>query len=129
MPKHTVGSLIGSRAPICVSPDTSLVDACQILAANRIGAVPVIEADRLVGILSERDVISRAVAKGREVRMLTVAAVMTAKPVTISPKSSTAEAFLVMKSGGFRHLPVVEGDRVVGMISNRDIPTARQILG
>lgn len=129
MPKTTVGSLLGGRTPICVAPGTSLVEACQVLASNRVGALPVLEDDRLVGILSERDVISRAVAKGRDVKMLTVAAVMTAKPVTISPKSSTAEAFLVMKSGGFRHLPVVDGDRIVGMISNRDIPTARQIFG
>ena len=129
MAKKTVGSLLQNRPPICVEPTTPLVDACRVLAEHRIGALPVVEGGALIGILSERDVIARAIAKGRDPKILTVAAVMTAKPVTISPAASTAEAFLTMKSGGFRHLPVVDGSRLVGVVSSRDLPTARQIFG
>jgi CBS domain-containing protein len=84
-----------------------------------IGAALVAQGDRLVGILTERDVL-RAVAKGIG-EDTTVADWMTADPDTMTPDESTEQAAVLMIHGGFRHLPLMEGDQVVGMLSIRDL--------
>jgi CBS domain-containing protein len=103
---------------LTVGPTTSLVDAAGRMHDRRVGAVVVTEGDRLVGILSERDVL-RAVATGGVDG--TVGEAMTRAPDTIGPEETAGQAAAVMIHGGFRHLPVVDGDRVIGMISIRDL--------
>jgi CBS domain-containing protein len=108
-----------SRDLLSVRPDVSLTEVAQRMVERDIGAALVTEGDRLVGILTERDVL-RAVAKGIG-EDTTAADWMTADPDTMTPDESTEHAGVLMIHGGFRHLPLVEGDQVVGMLSIRDL--------
>jgi CBS domain-containing protein len=109
---------IMSRDVLCVDANTSLVDAADRMHGRRVGAVVVLEGKRLVGILTERDVL-RAVATGQVAG--TVGDSMTASPDTIEVDESSGQAAALMIHGGFRHLPVVDGDDLVGMVSIRDL--------
>ncbi len=88
--------------------------------AMRVGAVLIAHEGRLIGIFTERDMINRVVACDREPKTTPLAEVMTKDPSTISPKATALEALRVMEDGGYRHLPVVAGRRLVGIISRRD---------
>jgi CBS domain-containing protein len=101
-----------------VESSASLGDAARAMDARRVGAALVFDGDRLVGIFTERDVL-RAVA--REGLGGTVADWMTHHPETIEASDSTGHAAAMMIHGGFRHLPVADGDRIVGIISIRDL--------
>jgi CBS domain-containing protein len=101
-----------------VGPETSLLDAARRMHERRVGAVVVLDGERLVGILTERDVL-RAVATERV--ECAVAESMTHNPDTIEADENAGYAASIMIHGGFRHLPVVEGEAVVGMISIRDL--------
>jgi CBS domain-containing protein len=107
-----------TRVALSVDPTTSLVDAASRMHERRVGAVVVLDGGRLVGILTERDVL-RAVATGGVDGPVRDA--MTHGPETIGPDESAGHAAVLMIHGGFRHLPVVEGDDVIGMISIRDL--------
>jgi len=101
-----------------LEPATSLVDAARRMHERRVGAVVVTDGDRLVGIVTERDVL-RAVATGAIDG--SVGDAMTHGPDTIGPEESAGQAAALMIHGGFRHLPVVDGSDVVGMLSIRDL--------
>ena len=101
-----------------LGPGTSLLDAAKRMHERRVGAVVVTEGDRLVGIVTERDIL-RAVAT--EAIDGSVGDAMTHGPDTIGPDESVGHAAALMIHGGFRHLPVVEGGDVVGMLSIRDL--------
>jgi predicted transcriptional regulator len=101
-----------------VDAGASLGEAARAMDARRVGAALVFDGDRLVGIFTERDVL-RAVA--REGLGGIVADWMTHHPETIEASDSTAHAAAMMIHGGFRHLPVADGDRIVGIISIRDL--------
>jgi CBS domain-containing protein len=103
---------------LTLDPATSLVEAARRMNERRVGAVVVTEGDRLVGIVTERDVL-RAVATG--VVDGPVADAMTRSPETVAPDESAGQAAALMIHGGFRHLPVVDGGDVVGMVSIRDL--------
>ena len=103
---------------LSVEPETRLQDAAARMHERRVGAVVVLEAERLVGILTERDVL-RAVATGSVGG--SVAQAMTRSPETVEVDESAGQAAALMIHGGFRHLPVVQGTTVVGMISIRDL--------
>ena len=108
-----------SRNLLSVAPHLPLTDVAQRMVAREVGAALVAEGDRLVGILTERDVL-RAVAKGIG-EDTTVADWMTPDPETMTPDESTEHAAVLMIHGGFRHLPIMEGQEVVGMLSIRDL--------
>lgn len=114
-----VVSTLMSRDLLAVGPDLGLGDAAKRMVARGVGAVVVLEGERLVGILTERDVL-RAVAAGVP-EGARVADWMTRHPETIEPDDSTEHAAALMIHGGFRHLPVVEGARAVGILSIRDL--------
>ena len=113
----TVGEIMTPDV-LGLEPATSLVDAARRMHERRVGAVVVQEGDRLVGIVSERDIL-RAVATGAIGG--SVADAMTHGPDTIGPDESAGQAAALMIHGGFRHLPVVDGNDVVGMLSIRDL--------
>ena len=108
-----------SRDLLTVSPASSLGEAARRMAARAVGAVLVLEGERFVGILTERDIL-RAVA-AEETGGALVAVWMTRHPETIEPHDSTDHAAALMIHGGFRHLPVVDGAKIVGILSIRDL--------
>jgi CBS domain-containing protein len=112
-----------TRELVTVDGDTTLTEAARLMTERRVGAALVFDGERLAGILTERDVL-RAVADGRlETR---AADAMTARPETVEPSESASHAATLMIHGGFRHLPVVERDAVVGIVSIRDL--VREVL-
>jgi CBS domain-containing protein len=102
-----------------VDGGATLAEAARRMDERRVGAALIFDAERLTGILTERDVL-RAVA-GDAAASGTVADWMTRHPETIEPSASTGLAASLMIHGGFRHLPVADGERIVGMISIRDL--------
>ena len=108
-----------SRDLLTVSPDTPLADVIERMAARNVGAVLVLDGERLAGILTERDVL-RAVAAGLDLTT-PVSARMTKAPETIESTDSVEHAATLMIHGGFRHLPVVDAGVAVGILSIRDL--------
>jgi CBS domain-containing protein len=108
-----------SRSLLTVEPGLPLNEVAERMVSRDVGAVLVTEGDRLVGILTERDVL-RAVAGGITAKT-TVADWMTPDPETIEPDETMRHAAVLMIHGGFRHMPIVEGDDIVGMLSIRDL--------
>lgn len=108
-----------SRDLLSVEPGEKITEVAQRLVERNIGAVLVLDGGRLAGIMTERDII-RAVARGLHGDAV-VAEYMTKHPETIEPDDTTQHAAVLMIHGGFRHLPVVERDDVVGIVSIRDL--------
>src|SRR5438034_7290426 len=108
-----------ARDLVSVAPDELLGSAAARMAERRVGAALIFEGDRLIGILSERDVL-RAVAAGG-VESAQVSEWMTPNPETIELDDSLDHAAVLMIHGGFRHLPVVDNGRAVGILSIRDL--------
>jgi CBS domain-containing protein len=108
-----------SRDLLTVEADAPVVAVAQRMADRNVGAVLVLEAGRLAGIMTERDLM-RAVARGLD-DDAQVGQCMTANPDTIRPDDTIEHAAVLMIHGGYRHLPVVDGDEVVGVLSIRDL--------
>jgi CBS domain-containing protein len=108
-----------SRSLLTVEPGLGLKAVAERMVDKDVGAVLVIEHGRLVGILTERDIL-RAVAGGITDETL-VSDWMTRDPETMEPDATTRQAAVLMIHGGFRHMPIVDGDEVVGMLSIRDL--------
>ncbi len=108
-----------SRDLLTIGPEVALREAARRMVERGVGAVVVLEGERLAGILTERDIL-KAVGRGDE-ETSSVGDWMTRHPDTIEPSDSTDHAAVLMIHGGFRHLPVVEGGAVVGILSIRDL--------
>ena len=105
-------------------PDATVQDAVDEMARRHIGAILVMQGTELVGIFTERDVLNRVMAKRRDPTTLRLAEVMTPNPDTLPPDAPPAEALELMRTRKYRHLPVVSGDRVLGVVSIRDLHAA-----
>ena len=105
---------------ISVDPSATVAEAATIMGGKHVGSALVMDGDSLAGIFTERDIV-RALGQHFDAAGHPVSHWMTSKPTTIGPDESTDAALDRMLRGGFRHLPVLEGDRVVGMLSLRDI--------
>ena len=104
-----------------VTAQTSIGEAIAKMNARRIGSVVVMDGERLVGIFTERDVLTRVVPQQIDPRRTPVGEVMSRQPITISPNRTVQEAMMVMTDTHHRHLPVVQGGKVVGLISIGDL--------
>lgn len=114
-----------SREVAGTTGGATLAGVCALLAERRIGAVPVLEGNALIGIISERDVV-RALARGGAAALdLPVSEIMTREVRTITRQTRVEEAMAIMTEGRFRHLPVVEEGRMVGIVSIGDVVKAR----
>ena len=123
-----IAQLIAGRASsaiITCETDISMRAALQILASERIGAIPVMQAGRVVGIFSERDVIYCLEREGEASLGKPVGDVMTAPPITVDPGTSLDDALALMTRRRIRHLPVVQGDAMCGFVSIGDLVKAR----
>ena len=104
-----------------VAPSVSVFDALKLLADLGVGALLVMDADKLVGVVSERDYTRKVALQGRNSKETTVADIMTREVLTVKPQTGTRACMALMSQKKIRHLPVVEGAQVLGMISIRDI--------
>lgn len=104
-----------------LSSDLSVFDALKQLADHNVGAMMVIDKGGLVGVFSERDYTRKIALAGKSSKDTQVRDIMTAKVFTVSPQTRTRECMALMSNNKIRHLPIVEGDKVLGMISIRDI--------
>src|SRR5574343_1371398 len=109
---------------ISVSPDATVFQALQIMAEQDIGAVLVMDMGDVLGIFSERDYARRIVLQGRTSAGTKVRDIMTSKVVYVGPQQSVAECMALMTDKHFRHLPVMEAGRVIGMLSIGDLVRA-----
>lgn len=104
-----------------VPPTTSVIDTLHLLAEKNIGAVVVLDNEKLVGIFSERDYARKGIIQGRKAKSTPISEVMTPKVFTVDPNTSIQDCMKLLGQKKIRHLPVVEHDRVVGVISIGDI--------
>ena len=126
MPNRPVRAILGRRrlgpALVAAGPDETAQDAARRMAETCRGSLLVVEDGRALGLFTERDLLERVVAAGRDPARTRLREVMTAEPATIEADAPVWQAILRMDEGGPRHLVVVEGERVLGVLSNRDIP-------
>jgi len=104
-----------------VSPDTDLVRVAQLMKELDIGSVPVVSGDRLVGIITDRDIVIRAVAAGVNLQTEQVQSYVTGTPTTVTPDTDVRTASELMAREQIRRLPVVEGGRLIGVVSIGDL--------
>ena len=107
-----------------VSADSSMVEAAQGMAKGKLGSALIVQGSWLAGIITERDML-RAVASGEDLNGVKVKDWMTKDPITASPDTDTDEAAVTMFTNGFRHLPVTDGSEILGVVSLRDVLSAR----
>lgn len=105
---------------VAVGPHATVAEAATVMGTGHVGAALVMDGDRLVGIFTERDIL-RALASDFDAAGHLVSHWMTENPTTLPPGAETSDALGLMLDGGFRHVPVVDGDLVVGIVSMRDV--------
>lgn len=113
-------NVVAGREVISILATQSVFDAAKLMAAKNVGAVLVMNGPRLDGILTERDIITKIVALGRNPETVLVSEIMTANPVVMAADKPFVRALVAMSEGKFRHIPVVEGFKVIGVVSIRD---------
>lgn len=115
--------LLKKREPVnwSLTPQQSVFDALKMLADHNVGALMVLDNGRLAGVFSERDYSRKIALAGKSSKDTLVKDIMTANVITVSPQVRTRDCLALMSKKGIRHLPVVEGDKVLGMISIRDL--------
>jgi CBS domain-containing protein len=117
----TVYDLVKNRRVYSVDADKTVLEAARFMMEHSIGALPVLRNGELVGIFSERDVMNRVVAVGRTPGTTKIAEVMTTNPRGVDVNESVEECLFLMKEFGFRHLPIVSGKELKGLVSLRDL--------
>ena len=117
----SIQAILGKRETVTIDSLASVLDAARVMAANRIGAVPVLEGDRLVGIFTERDVLARVVAAGVEPATTKVGDVMSTELVAAQIDESYDVCLERMQQAHVRHLIVLSNDCMVGILSLRDL--------
>jgi len=116
-----VADVVKDRLTHSGHPEMSVLEASRVMTERNIGALPVLREGRLVGIFSERDVMTRVVAAGRSPGSTKLSEVMTPYPRTVSPEETVENCLFMMKEFGFRHLPICNGEEFVGLVSVRDL--------
>jgi CBS domain-containing protein len=117
---RSVRSVVASQTLLTAPKSTTVLDAAHMMKKDGKGALLVVEGSKLIGIFTERDALFRIIAAGRDPGTTTLAEVMTPQPQTIHPDEPFLNAMRIMHRGGFRHLPVAEHGRPLGMVSARD---------
>jgi len=111
-----------SQRPRAVSPDTSVLEVAEVMDQEDVGSVPVLEGDRLAGIVTDRDITVRAVAKGKDPRGMPVREITTRDVVTVGPDDDLADTLKLMASYQVRRIPVVDSEEhLVGVVSQADV--------
>lgn len=117
---RSIRSIVAGQTPISATKNTTVVEAARRMKEENIGALLVLDSSRLIGIFTERDALFRVLAAGLDPNTTRLADVMTAQPQTIGPDEPFLHALRIMYESKFRHLPVVEFGRPLGVVSVRD---------
>jgi CBS domain-containing protein len=117
----TLHNLVKDRKVYSIDGSRTVLEAARYMMEHNVGAVPVLRNGELSGILSERDIMNRVVAVGRTPGTTAVSEVMTANPRAVSPEESIEDCLFIMREFGFRHLPIVDGKNLQGLVSLRDV--------
>lgn len=121
MPNRTLRKMVEHQKMLIAAPPKTFVrEAARLMKQTRVGALLVVEHGHLVGIFTERDALIRVLAEGLDPETTALAEVMTLNPITVHPDQPFVSALHLMYENGFRHIPVVENDRPLGMVSARD---------
>ena len=115
-----VRDVMEPQQALSLSPETTVSKAAEKMAKKKIGAVMVVDQECLIGIFTERDALYRVIARGLDARTTPLAEVMTAEPRTVGPGTSYGYALVMMQENGFRHTPVVENGKPIGIVSSRN---------
>ena len=118
---HRLRSILQRQRIVSAPPDATVHEVAVIMTRSHVGAIPIVDGERLVGIFSERDLMSRVVVPHREPHSTPVSEVMTTQVVTATPQEHVDYCVEKMKRVGCRHLPVVVDEKVIGMVSMRDL--------
>ncbi len=121
MPHRLVRHIIQGQAVLIAPARATVSEAARLMKQAKVGAIMIVEDARLVGIFTERDALFRVIAEGRDPATTPVAEAMTRDPRTVPPDKPFGHALHIMYEGGFRHVPVVENGRPIGMVSARDV--------
>ena len=121
-----MGSIRGvmTSNPAACEPSTTIADAARVMAQEDVGPVPVVEGGRLVGIVTDRDLVVRVIAEGKDPNTSTIGEIASADLVTVQPDTDVNEALDLMAQNQVRRLPVVEGDQLVGIVAQADVARA-----
>lgn len=120
MPTRPIRDILRRQKLVSAAPGMSVREAARLMAREKKGALPVVESGRLVGIFTERDALARVLAAGLDPDAVKISEVMTRDPRTVSADRALNHALHIMFEGGFRHVPVLDGERVIGVVSARD---------
>ena len=116
-----MSDIVRNQNPVTLQPSATVREACRCMRDRRVGAVLVTEGDqRLLGIFTARDAVHRVLADGKSAGRTKLAAVMTRDPDTMPPGKTAIEALRLMEDGRYRHVPIVDGGKVVGIVSRFD---------
>jgi CBS domain-containing protein len=122
MQRKIMPDIVKKQAVSSLKIDNTVLEAATMMTSANVAAIVVIDDDgKLVGIITERDLTRRAITKGLDPKKTPIGDIMTANPDTLAPDDSAGDALELMQSRHFRHLPVVDGDICVGMVSIRDL--------
>lgn len=108
--------------PRCVTPETPVSEAAQLMASDDIGSLPILDGERLAGVVTDRDIVIRAIAKGKDPRGMSVREVASRELVKVHAEQDLSDALKLMASEQVRRLPVVDDDgRLVGILAQADV--------
>jgi CBS domain-containing protein len=120
----TVAEILKSKAHatlFSISPTASVLDALALMAEKGVGAILVLDGEQLVGIVSERDYVRKVALLERSAFAAQVSEIMTAQVITVTPQQSCQQCMQIMTDGRLRHLPVMQGGKVIGLVSIGDL--------
>ncbi len=123
IPDATIGDLLMEKGQFVytITPEQSVLDALAIMAEKEVGALIVIESGRIAGMVSERDYARKVVLQGKASRATPVREIMTAPAITVTPDRSVRECMQIMTDARVRHLPVMDGGKLAGVVSVGDL--------
>ncbi len=110
--------------PTTCETSATVTDVARVMAQEDVGPVPVVEGGRIVGIVTDRDLVTRVIAEGRDPTSTTIGEIVSSDLVTVQPDSSLDEALQLMARNQVRRLPVVEGEQLVGIVAQADVARA-----
>jgi CBS domain-containing protein len=118
---RNVGDVMTAR-PRYAAPDTPLSEVAELMDSEDVGAIPILDGDKLVGMITDRDIVVRAIAKGKDPREMATREISSAEVVTVGPEHDLSDALHLMAQHQVRRLPVVDDEnRLVGVVSQADI--------